>query len=153
MCTHKEGEGAVVLKPVSSSDCDFIFGLQTKDIRKFFRNRDVPGLKKHINWFNKILISQTSQIYVLEFKDNKVGMLRVDDINDQVVEISIIVSPLYSGQGIAKKALKKLEAILSFKTLKAVIHKDNIISQQVFKSCGFKMSKQDNAFMEFFKHV
>jgi len=144
---------SLLLKPVSEIDRDFIYGLQTKQIRKYFRNRTVPSLNDHINWYKKMLKSHSSQVFILMMEENKVGMLRVDNILNQVVEVSIIISSSFSGQGLAKKALSLIEKILLFKTLKAVIHRENIASKKVFKSFGFELEKQNGIFEEYLKNV
>ena len=149
----KVPEGHVLLEPISATDCDYVYGLQTKQVRKYFRNRNVPNLIEHTVWFNKALNSKYCQMFVLNFRGDKVGMLRVDNIHSQTVEISIIVSPNFSGQGLGRKALKALETILFSKKLKAVIHRDNIPSHKIFEAAGFELSGRDGEFVEYYKDV
>ena len=146
-------DSLLILNAASSGDGKFLYSLQTKESRQFFRNKSVPTFKEHMDWFDKIIQSKTTQIFSLQFENTKVGMIRVDDIDKQVVEISLIISPSFSGQGIAKNALRILEKILLGKILKAVIHRDNIISQRVFKALGFEAVEQDVIFIEYFKYA
>lgn len=153
LCSNHSEEKLLLLKPASEGDCDFIYGLQTKRTREFFRNKSLPSIYEHINWYDGILKSQSSQIFILTVADDKIGMLRLDDIENKVVEISIIISSKFSGQGLAKKSLRLLEKILLHKTLKAVVHRENIASKNVFKSLAFKFDKQSGVFEEYLKNV
>jgi len=148
-----QNDCSVSLEPAVSTDFNFIFELQTKEIRQFFRNPTTPSLDKHIDWFNRTINSHDSQLFIVTFNNQKAGVLRVDDLNTKELEISIIVSPDYAGQGVAKKAIKKLESIMFGRKLKAIIHKQNMASKNVFESLEFEMKQQDGDFVEYLKNV
>lgn len=144
---------SVSLEPAVSTDSNFVYELQTKEVRQFFRNLTTPSLDEHIDWFNRTINSHESQLFIVTFNNQKAGVLRIDDLNTKELEISIIVSPEHAGQGVAKKAINKLEDMMFGKKLKAIIHKDNIASRKLFEKLEFEIKQQDGGFVEYFKNV
>jgi UDP-2,4-diacetamido-2,4,6-trideoxy-beta-L-altropyranose hydrolase len=143
------------LKPVALSDCNFVYTLQTKGVRKYFKNPAVPTFNEHNKWFEKIIKAKEIQLFILILDSQKAGVLRLDKLNDIVYEISIIISPNYARQGVAKNALKMVEDILLNRTLKAVIHKDNAASIKVFKQAGFRIRERgkNGVFVNYYKNI
>jgi UDP-2,4-diacetamido-2,4,6-trideoxy-beta-L-altropyranose hydrolase len=142
-----------LIRPAELCDSDFTYSLQTKEVRKFSVNTEVPSQDQHINWFQNKINSPNSLIYILVFETVNAGILRVDNLNTDELEISIIVSSRYRGRNFAEKALKKLESLVFNKRLKAIIHKENIASQKVFIRAGFKLHKQYGDFSEYYCKV
>jgi UDP-2,4-diacetamido-2,4,6-trideoxy-beta-L-altropyranose hydrolase len=140
-----------LIRPVDLRDSDFAYSLQTKEVRKYFVNTEVPSIDQHIDWFQKIIDSPTSQLFILMLGVHKTGILRVDNINSDKLEVSIIVSPDYWGNRLANKALNIIESLVLNKTLKAVIHNNNTASKKVFLRSGFIMNKKDGQFSEYLK--
>ena len=140
------------MRPAEQEDVNFAYSLQTKEIRKYFVNSDIPSMNHHIEWFQKIINSPISQLFVLMLGIHQVGVLRVDNLKSKELEVSIIISPSYSGQGLAKQALKGIENLTPFKVLKAIIHNNNASSKGLFNRSGYKVSKQDGDFLEYRKN-
>ena len=65
-------------------------------------------------------------------------MLRLDELLSGEMEISIIVDPLFSGNGIAQKAISLALSLLPHKQVNAVLHSNNIASKKVFEKLDFK---------------
>lgn len=141
------------LKPAVYGDYNFIYDLQTVDDRKHYINTKTPSLDEHIKWIKKILSSKESQLFVATIEKHSVGLLRVDNLNTKVIEISIIISASHRGQSLAKKILIMLENIVFDRKLKAIIHINNIASIMTFKSVGFQECSQNNDFAEYIKIV
>jgi len=153
LCENLHNNNSLLFKPATYSDSNFVYGLQNKEVRKYFRNPEVPSLDEHIDWFNKIINTSESQLFILTLNNKSIGVLRVDGLNNKRIEVSIIVSPDYVGQGLAGIFLKKLEGIMVGRSLQAVIHKHNIASKKVFERHGFKIQKQEADFVEYLKIV
>ena len=145
----------LLLKPVALSDCNFVYTLQTEGIRKYFNNPVVPTSNEHIKWFEKTIKAKEIQLFILILDSQKAGVLRLNKLDDRVYEISIIISPNYTCQGVAKNALKMLEDILLNRTLKAVIHKDNTASIKVFYQAGFRIREKgkNGVFINYYKNI
>ncbi len=128
----------VKLVPVTTDDSDFIYSLQTIRTRKYFRNTIVPSQKEHQAWYQKIINSSDAIIFLISINGKNVGMLRIDGLifNDEI-EVSVIVMETFSGQGYAKSAVQKLLALLTNRTIKSIIHKENIASKRLFENIGF----------------
>ena len=128
----------VKLVPVTTDDSDFIYSLQTIRTRKYFRNAIVPSQKEHQAWYQKIINNSDAIIFLISIKGKNVGMLRIDGLifNDEI-EVSVIVMETFSGQGYAKSAVQKLLAFLTNRTIKSIIHKENIASKRLFENIGF----------------
>ena len=141
------------LKPAVYGDYNFIYDLQTVDDRKYYINTKAPSMDEHIKWIKKILSSKESQLFVATIKKHSVGLLRVDNLNTKVIEISIIISASHRGQSLAKRILIMLEDIVFDRKLKATIHINNIASIMTFKSVGFHKCSQNNDFAEYIKIV
>ena len=140
------------MKPAEQEDTNFVYSLQTKEVRKYFINTKIPSIGQHINWFQKIINSLTSQLFILMSENRKIGFLRVDNIKESELEVSIVISPSYNGKGLAKKALKRLEGLTLSKTLKAIIHNDNVPSKALFSRSGYIVSKKNGDFLEYIKN-
>jgi len=140
------------MRPAELKDVNFAYSLQTKEIRKYFVNTDIPSMNHHIEWFQKIIDSPISQLFVLMLGTHQAGVLKVDNLKSSELEVSIIISPSYSGQGLAKKALKGIEGLTPSKVLKAIIHNNNIPSKGLFNRSGYILRKQNGDFSEYRKN-
>ena len=143
----------VSLRKAKITDSDFIYSLQTKKNRKYFRDSRMPSIGGHHVWFKEVLKSKSTQMYILIFSDQKVGLLRLDELNDGCVELSIIVSSDFVRRGIASQAIKLSENKMKGRFLKAVIHKKNVSSKKVFERLGFVVFQYDGDFVEYLKNA
>jgi len=141
------------LKPANYDDCKFIYDLQTVDNRKYYVNKKVPSMKEHVKWFKKTLNSKESQLFVATFNYKNIGLLRIDNLNEKTIEISIVIATIYRGQGIAKKVLSMLDELIFSRNIKAIIHINNIPSIRVFESSGFIKYNQNDDYIEYIKTV
>lgn len=139
----------ITLKPVELDDCEYIYSLQTTDARKYSINPVKPIWKEHLNWFKKTMNDDFSILFIIMLGKKFAGMLRLDNIDDKEIEISIIISPDYSGQGIAKKSLKQAIKLQPKARFKAAIHKENIPSQHVFEKTGFNKVGELDDFLRY----
>jgi len=140
------------MRPAELEDVNFAYSLQTKEIRKYFVNTDIPNMSHHVEWFQKIINSPISQLFILMCGTHQAGVLRVDNLKSRELEVSIIISPSYSGQGLAKQALKRIERLTPSKVLKAIIHNNNTPSKGLFNRSGYIISKQNGDFLEYRKN-
>ena len=62
---------------------------------------------------------------------------RLDKLNEQTYEVSILLAPEAKGKGIAARALKYIDKLVSQSRIVAQVHPDNIASQYAFKQAGF----------------
>jgi UDP-2,4-diacetamido-2,4,6-trideoxy-beta-L-altropyranose hydrolase len=151
--SHKKYVDLFFMRPAELEDIDFVYSLQTKEIRKYFINTEVSGMEQHIDWFQKTIDSQSSQLFILMLGDHQTGVLKVDNIKGSELEISIIILPSFSGKGLARKALKGIEGLTPIRTLKAIIHNNNTPSKNLFVQSGYVLSRrQSGNFLEYKKN-
>lgn len=134
MCNH------IVLKRITNcvEDCDFLYSLQIMpNVRTLSLTKDIPKKSSHIKWFEKHIDLPECYIYRVMDKEENIGMIRVNLIDDGIGELSIIINPLFSGKGYAKRAIEEITKIFNTIVLHAVIHQKNIASIKAFEINGF----------------
>ena len=130
---------SIQLKRAESKDCEIIFSLQScPGVRKFFRNPEVPNYQEHLRWFEQVLQDSRKQLFLIECVEEAVGVLRLDNLNENEYEISILLDPKYQGLGFASRALTIIKERLQGVTLRACVHQANRASQVLFKRLGFE---------------
>lgn len=139
----------VELTPATESDTEFVYKLQCMDeTRRYARNPRVPSWDEHKAWMKNKLKDKTSFFYIINH-ESKCGVLRLDAIQDKkfCYEISIFLSNICFGKGIASAAIKRAIFLHKSKNIIATVHPDNIASNNLFNSIGFtKISKNQFAY-------
>ena len=75
-----------LIRPAELCDSDFAYSLQTKEVRKFSINTGVPSIDQHIHWFQNMIDSPKSQMYIIVFQTVNAGILRVDNLDTNELE-------------------------------------------------------------------
>jgi RimJ/RimL family protein N-acetyltransferase len=126
------------LRPANCFDCEIIFTWQSnKKIRKYFNNSKTPSRAEHNHWFKLNLASKLSNLYIILYKGIRVGSIRFDNLSPNLFTISILVDPMYQGEGIALYALKLFPLISKDGTYFAEVHELNKSSHKLFTKAGF----------------
>ena len=102
----------------------------------------------HVKWFKKVINSQKQCLLICKHKNSKksIGYVRFDIISNEA-NVSINLSPVMRGQGLAKECLetgilffnKKFSNVL---TLNAEVKTKNVASIKIFKQVGFYIIKK-----------
>lgn len=126
-----------IFRPIKKEDCLKIFDIANDDeVREFSFNSDKIPLEDHKKWFNNVLNEDSIKFYVLQYKNDLIGQLRLDFDEDYPV-ISISLNKKYRGLGLSKILLAKGLELIDGKVI-AYIKKENIRSISFFRSMGFK---------------
>lgn len=126
-----------IFREIKESDCLKIFEIANDaDVRKNSFNSEKIKLKDHKIWFNNILNDNSVKFYVLEYKNDLIGQLRLN-FDDEFPVISISLNKSYRGLGLSKILLSKGLELINTKVV-AYIKKDNLRSISFFESMGFK---------------
>lgn len=125
----------VTLRDLQARDLDRLIRWRNDpEIHQWFRGQDgALAWEEHINWFQSRPDGRIDRI--IEYRDNPVGY--ADIAIDGDVGIYIGERRLW-GRGIATRALQTLIAGEEDRTLTAEIHRENIRSQRLFESVGFR---------------
>ena len=126
-----------------------------QEVRKYARNKEPILLEEHQKWVsNKLSSSELeSQIYFFLEGEQPLGMSRLDWVDKESVELSILVNPSNWGSGygssILKLTVEQAKNLLNVTQLYASIHKDNLNSIRLFKKYGFSQVAHKEEFHEF----
>lgn len=130
-----------VFREVNDGDCLKIFEIANDDeVRKSSFNSEKIKLDDHKVWFNNILKDKSVKFYVLEFKNDLIGQLRLD-YDEEFPVISISLNKKYRGLGLSKILLSNGLDLVEDKVI-AYIKTDNLRSISFFKSMGFKKDSE-----------
>ena len=127
----------LTFRSIQKDDCLKIFEIANDDeVRKSSFNSEKIPLEDHKKWFNNILNDDSVKFYVLEYKNDLIGQLRLD-FDEKYPVISISLNKKYRGLGLSKILLSKGLELIDGKVI-AYIKKENTRSISFFKSMGFK---------------
>lgn len=135
------------LRDAKEDDVDDVYKLQTHPAsRKYFNEPTIPTYSEHVQWFHQSIKNPERHLYVIECDTKNSGLVRLDFMAEEpaVAEISILISPDYQGSGLGKQVVKCLQDMYEYITILATVHKDNIASQNLFRSCGFVQESETN---------
>jgi UDP-2,4-diacetamido-2,4,6-trideoxy-beta-L-altropyranose hydrolase len=133
------GKQTIRLVPMTPSDCHRLWLWQCEPgNRRYFRHPAIPSWDEHLQWFNRIVGADDTRLFCINWQQQAVGMLRLDFDSQTQAEISILLSQVAQGKGIARHALQLLCSHYSDFDLRAEIHVENHASRHLFTSCGFQ---------------
>ena len=154
-----DSAGGVYIRTANFSDRDKILEWQSEpETRRYARNTNVPSKEEHCEWFSAKLSDHQSMINMICCGSKAIGVLRLDKILDDnphqpVYELSILVSPDYYRQGIAKTAIMNALILLPDAKIRAEVHPENIASNALFQSLDFvinsKLSSDDSLIYDY----
>lgn len=131
------------IRLVNINDCDYLYEWINDPVTReasFISNK--ISYEEHRSWFDRSLKDPKRTIYIAEDKNKVcVGAVRLDNINENVVEFDINIAPAMRGKGYGVKLLemacnrypKKANKIMYL----ARIKKANIPSIKTFVKAGF----------------
>ena len=128
--------------------------------RKMSNNTEKISWEAHSCWFEKVLLDNSTKLYLGEEIGIPIGVIRFDkcDNDEYVYEVSINISPESRGKGFGKKLINNgirrfLKEVANCKLIRAEVKKDNESSKKLFKSCGFTSSKCEIEMSTFELHI
>jgi len=133
----------IFLRKAKGSDCEDIFRWRNDPITRIASfNSKTISYKVHKKWFNESLENSHRHIFIAQdSRGNKIGTVRVDEVNDNVAEININLAPRKRGKGYGSKVIELAcrnnclaGAVCLFI---ARVKKDNLPSVRAFKKAGF----------------
>ena len=128
----------VILKKATYSDIKNVFEWQTSSgVRKYFKQTAIPTWPEHCKWFEDLLKRADRTLYIINHDENDIGTLRLDEIELNKYEVSILISPQAQGKGIGVAALNNIAELKKHGTFIAKIRPDNLASINVFTQAGF----------------
>lgn len=128
----------VSLRKLRVGDCHQIYAWQSEPGgRRFSRNPEVPDWEEHCRWFVAKQRDQRAVLEIVSVDGADAGIVRLDPIDGSSMEVSILISEIFRGQGVGVAALQLLSHYAPWADLVAEIHPDNIGSRRAFERVGF----------------
>lgn len=138
----------VYFRLVDNNDSELIYMWQIHpDTRRYASDQSDITREQHENWMKKTTSNPDIYFLMIICNGNPSGTIRLDKTEiENVIEISIYVSPDMYRLGVGKTALSLLLETFSTITFGAKVLPENIASTKLFKNMGFKKVK-DNYYM------
>lgn len=117
-------------------------------------NRLIP-LNEHIAWFEERQLRMEGEpIFSYFCGSDHIGMTRLELVSVDIYEVSLIVNPLFRSRGFGRKILHDTcdyfsSAFSSQVKLTAVIHAENLTSQNLFVGCRFEFVREEVNFKHY----
>jgi UDP-2,4-diacetamido-2,4,6-trideoxy-beta-L-altropyranose hydrolase len=140
------GSDGVFLSRASLDDIERIYTWQCHpETRRYALNPHIPTWEEHKAWMTNKLQSACDYYYMVidRINNHKVGVVRLDRMDQGEYLVSIFIDPQHYGKGIARKALAALDSLHSNVTLHATVLKENLASQNLFQKAGYQKINQD----------
>lgn len=123
-------------------DRDDLFAWRNEPhVRNMSLNQEVLRKEEHDQWFESSLCDPGRKLFIIEYESKKIGVVRIDRLNEHAGEISINLAPNARGKGFGSEILRYIsDNILSsfeYLILIARIKANNISSIKAFKNAGF----------------
>ncbi len=150
-----------VIKPMilraSEADSELFFELRNaSDTVRLSKTKTAIIWDDHVHWFKVALSCPNYFLYVALSSKDKIGYVRFHLVNDHAI-VSIALKAMYQGKGISKLVLEKAITELCHSSkpnyIDAEVNKDNIASQRLFNSIGFKKIKEDGDYFIYEKKL
>jgi len=150
----------IYLKKAEWLDVDLLFKwTNDKEVRENSFHSDKIFYDKHIEWYRNCLKSNNTDIFLCYLDAEPIGQVRLNFTSDGA-QISYSISKEYRGKGFGKIIIQLVEAEvvnnrLEIKNLFGSVKIDNIASQRVFESLGYKRCLIDagNPYYEYNKKI
>lgn len=142
----------IKIRPLSEKDyLDVYFWRNHPKSRENSLRSEKINLNEHSRWFQKILNCKKNYYFIFYFKKDKIGLVRYDQFNHSTFITSILVNPIFQGQGFGLEMLLKSQEVIkknNVEKLYARIRKKNKLSISVFEKANYiKYKEYDRYFL------
>jgi len=142
----------LVVRKVNAKDSKVIFDWRNDDLtRKMFRTSELVEYEGHCRWLAATLKNANRCLLMCEPEEGEpIAVVRFD-VEGQSAELSINLSPLERGKGLAPQCLALAKDYFekqypSVSKLIAEIKNLNIASRKSFEKVGFTLDREEEGF-------
>jgi RimJ/RimL family protein N-acetyltransferase len=104
-------------------------------------NTEEIAPEDHHAWFARKLGDPDCVLLILEEDGDPIGQVRLDRVNTDLAELSIVLAPPARGRGLGGEALRRtvIDAprLLGIRDIRALVRRENAASLAVFGAAGF----------------
>lgn len=143
------------MRPATLNDSEAIlFWRNTEEARRFSRNQGIIESCMHNKWIEEKLSEESNSIINIFLHENlQIGMTRLDCVDPETAEISIVVDPLFHNKGYGFKMLLLTKDLafnkLGIKKICASVHSSNLSSIHLFNKVGFVLAGKSESFNDY----
>jgi UDP-2,4-diacetamido-2,4,6-trideoxy-beta-L-altropyranose hydrolase len=132
-------DARIWLRPAIPNDVEVTYALQAQPgTRQFMRNPMLPTYEEHSAWFAARLRDPACLLSLIVRNGQEVvGSLRLDRLDVQSFEISVVIDPAFRGQGIGLAAISLAARLVPDAELWAEVLPGNDRSEALFTKAGF----------------
>lgn len=135
----------VKLRRAEIDDLDLVFSWQSNPIiRQYFRNSQPVTYDEHVLWYNKAIIDTNYHFYIITYYGYSAGLIRLDALENNEMEISILISPEFQGNNLASIALNKIVQQYCSTVILAHVATKNAASHKLFSRANFAKINENN---------
>jgi RimJ/RimL family protein N-acetyltransferase len=140
-------------------DADLLLNWRNdQSAREFSLNSNLIQIDEHLQWLSaRLKRIELEPFYLFIAEGEVVGMSRLEIVSGltDVYEISILIDPYKQGRGLGAKILdmtcKSFFRLHPNKSINALVHKNNHVSQRLFLSAGFQLKTPIGDFINYEK--
>lgn len=133
---------------VTIDDCDLLFNwVNDYEVRANSFNTNKIEYEEHVEWFKFEVIQNSSNMYILKVKNEKVGLVRLNELSTNEYLISYSIAKEYRGKGFGTMLLRLIKEKHSSRLLIGKVKKDNIGSIKAFQNAGYCMKEEPDMYI------
>lgn len=143
------------MRPATLNDSEAIlYWRNTEQARRFSRNQTIVDSYIHQQWIEEKLSEESNSIINIFLDESlPIGMTRLDCVDCDTAEISIVVDPLFHNKGYGFKMLLLTKDLafnkLGIKKILASVHSNNLSSIHLFNKVGFVLASKSEYFNDY----
>lgn len=128
----------VSLSLADVDDCRTVYAWQSDErIRRHSRNPRIPDWEEHSDWFVRAVRNPERFLCLIRCGEKPAGVLRLDAIGPETLEVSVLVAPELQGKGVGSAALALAHRIWPHSEMVAEVLAENAPSHELFARAGF----------------
>ena len=131
------------LREVTQSDWKVLLEWRNEKItRQNSFNSDLVSLSEHKEYIKNTIANPNRKLFVLEYNDIPVGTIREDRLENDELELSYTISPMYRGKKIGQ-IMMSLYLIDTEWSFLCEVKEENISSIKMIEKLGFKLFNKE----------
>ena len=136
-------EKSFKLRKVTKSDWKILLEWRNEKItRQNSFNSDLFSLSEHKEYIKNTIANPNRKLFVLEYNDIPVGTIREDRLENDELELSYTISPMYRGKKIGQ-IMMSLYLIDTEGSFLCEVKEENIPSIKMIEKLGFKLFNKE----------
>ena len=127
------------LREVTKSDWKVLLEWRNDKItRQYSLNSDLVSVSEHKEYIKNTITNPNRTVFILEYNEIPVGIIREDRLEKDELELSYTISPIYRGKKIGQ-IMMSLYLIERKGSFLCEVQEENVPSIKMIEKLGFKL--------------